>query len=360
MAAATAGVARAACASLVAASASFTRASRSAMRFSSSENVLTIGSVFPVTGAGTVGTGGTAAGAAETAGGEGRTRSRAGRCVTIHHAPASASATAPTAIARRAVPREPTRTVASLVRDGRAPESRTVGGADGGAPGVVPGAAVTGRGSGVERIVGDVVEPGGARRPARDGGGVIPAGAKAATASAKARHVGGRAAGILREGLREHRVEAAGQAADARRQRRRRVRHVLVHERKRAVALERRPAAQDLVRDDRQRVAVRRGARGMPLRLLGRHVDGRAHHDARRREARLALEHLRDAEVCEEQPVVLAEEHVRGLHVAVQHARGVRGVERVGELRRSTRTRARAARRRPSAARAASRRRGTA
>ena len=163
--------------------------------------------------------------------------------------PASATTPAATPHTRpRRLLRTAVRAVASLVRDG----GRAVGG--------------------VRITVGAVRRP---RRPhaADPTTGIAPVGRNADTASASARHVGGRAAGSFDERRREDRVEARGQAAHPRRERGRRRRHVLVHEGERVVAFERRPAREDLVRDDGERVAVRRRARGLALRLLGRHVE---------------------------------------------------------------------------------------
>ena len=137
---------------------------------------------------------------------------------------------------------------------------------------------------------------------------------------------------VLGERPLEDRVEAAGEAVDRRREERRGRRHVLVHQRERALSVERGLAGEELVREDGERVAVGRGGGRLALGLLGRHVDRRPDDHPRRGEAGRALQHLRDAEVGEGEAVVPADQDVRRLDVAVEDPRLVRGVERVAQL----------------------------
>ena len=74
-----------------------------------------------------------------------------------------------------------------------------------------------------------------------------------------------------------------------------------------------------------------RGSTGLALDLLGRHVLGRAHHEARLGEVG-ALGGLGDAEVGHLHPAVAGEQHVGRLDVAVHEPRPVGGVERLGHL----------------------------
>src|SRR5687767_5984758 len=97
--------------------------------------------------------------------------------------------------------------------------------------------------------------------------------------------------------------------------------------------LERRPAGEELVRDEAEAVdvAARRGR--LPLNALGGDVPRGPYELA----LRLAVRRGRDAEVGELRDPRLGADDVRGLHVEVQYAGGVRSVERGGDLRDETR-----------------------
>ena len=79
-------------------------------------------------------------------------------------------------------------------------------------------------------------------------------------------------------------------------------------------------AGERLVQDDAQRVDVRRLGRGLAARLLGAEVVDGAHRHARQRQLRL-VERAGDAEVGDLHAPVAADQHVRGLDVAVDDAR---------------------------------------
>ena len=138
--------------------------------------------------------------------------------------------------------------------------------------------------------------------------------------------------GILGQRRVEHRVELARQVDHSSRGRRRGRLHVLMHERERALAAERRRTGEQLVRQHGERVeiALRRGR--LAERQLGRHVDRRAHDHAGGGEPRRRLRRLGDAEIRQHRPIAETHQHVGGFHVAAPHARPVREVERVGEL----------------------------
>ena len=74
-----------------------------------------------------------------------------------------------------------------------------------------------------------------------------------------------------------------------------------------------------------------RGVDRLALDLLGRHVLGRADHQAGLREVGV-LDRLGDAEVGDLHPAVAAQQDVGGLHVAVHEPGAVGGVERLGDL----------------------------
>ena len=92
------------------------------------------------------------------------------------------------------------------------------------------------------------------------------------------------------------------------------------------LGLERARAGQQLVGDHGERVAIRRGGRGLAHRLLGREVGGGAEDLARRGELVLPRE-AGDAEVGDGEALAAVEQEVAGLDVAVHDAGVVRGVE---------------------------------
>ena len=95
----------------------------------------------------------------------------------------------------------------------------------------------------------------------------------------------------------------------------------------RGLALERPGAGQQLEGDDRERVAVARRGRRLAARLLRGEVPGRADDGARLGE-RGEVSGARDAEVGDLDPVVVVEQQVGGLDVAMDDPARVRGVER--------------------------------
>ena len=92
-----------------------------------------------------------------------------------------------------------------------------------------------------------------------------------------------------------------------------------VRDLQRGAALARPPAAERLERDRRERVHVGRRPRPAAVELLGRHVGGRAQHGAAARDLG-AIGSGGDSEVGELRDPVLADQHVAGLHVTVNHA----------------------------------------
>jgi hypothetical protein len=96
------------------------------------------------------------------------------------------------------------------------------------------------------------------------------------------------------------------------------------------------PSGERLEADGGERVHVCRRARLAAVELLGRHVDGGAHQDAGASDPG-QVRRGRDPEVRELRGAVLAEQHVRGLHVTVHHPVGVSVVEGVAELGRHRR-----------------------
>ncbi len=92
--------------------------------------------------------------------------------------------------------------------------------------------------------------------------------------------------------------------------------------------VERPPPTERLVQHDAEAVDVRAGGRRLSSDLLGREVAGRG-----RRRGGAGLGVPGHAEVREVRTVLVVEEDVRRLHVAVDHPLGVRGAERAGHLR---------------------------
>ncbi len=114
--------------------------------------------------------------------------------------------------------------------------------------------------------------------------------------------------------------------------RRRRVVHHRPQRAQHRVAPERRPALHRGVQQHPQRPQVRGGPRRPPHGPLGRQVLRRPHELARHRELR-GPRHQGYAEVGQHDPAVVAQHHVAGLDVPVQHARRVRGAQRGQHLR---------------------------
>jgi len=120
--------------------------------------------------------------------------------------------------------------------------------------------------------------------------------------------------------------------------------HGRVDDRHVAVAREGRTPGQALVEDRPEREDIRgRSDVLRVLELLGRHVAERAashaglrERDGRARSRSLAVEVLREAEVRDERHVVVAEEDVRRLEVAMDDPVRVGDAERAGESRRES------------------------
>ena len=130
---------------------------------------------------------------------------------------------------------------------------------------------------------------------------------------------------VLRERLAKHRVEPPAAT-----KRRRLVLHVRPHRLGLGCAPEWRLAGETLVEHAPERVAVRARVDGFAADLLGRQVVERPDEPAGVRG--VSAELLRDPEVGQVRVVAVVEEHVRGLHVAVDERPPVRGVEGVGHL----------------------------
>jgi hypothetical protein len=168
---------------------------------------------------------------------------------------------------------------------------------------------------------------------ARAGGG--PAGGAGAERALELVDHRGRArpavGGVLGQAAVEHAVDRARQVRVALGGQRRGILDVGARLGREVLALEGTGAGQQLEGHDGERVAVRGRGRGLPDRLLGRDVGGGAEHLPGLRE--LVLErHAGDPEVRDREAVAIVEQQVAGLDVAVDHAGGVRGVERAGRL----------------------------
>ena len=144
---------------------------------------------------------------------------------------------------------------------------------------------------------------------------------------------GGRIAGarILRERSLEDAIQLPGQGR-VRRLRRRHGR-VDVRERlgSRRLGGERAPSREELPGDDRECVAVTRRRRPLALRLLRRQVAGRSEDRPRLRE-RGQADRARNAEVRHVDATAPVQQEIGGLHVAMDDARRVRGIECPGRL----------------------------
>ena len=101
-------------------------------------------------------------------------------------------------------------------------------------------------------------------------------------------------------------------------------------DRRGAVALERPLSDEHLVQHDAQRIDVRRRGRGLAAGLLGAEVVDRAEGRARQRHLRLG-DRPGDAEVDDLDPPVAPDEHVPGLHVAMDDPVRVRRREPAGD-----------------------------
>ena len=87
------------------------------------------------------------------------------------------------------------------------------------------------------------------------------------------------------------------------------------------------------MQEARERVLVGASVELLALDLLRRDVRRRAERQAGIEARRLLGQPAREPEVGEVDVLALVEEHVRGLHVTVDQARLVGGVERGGDLR---------------------------
>ena len=155
-------------------------------------------------------------------------------------------------------------------------------------------------------------------------------------------------AGRRRHRARDDREEVRRQIRLERRQRRRVLgeharEHRLPRDAGLALAGERRPSGEHVVEDRAERVDIRALVDTFAARLLARHVRRRAHHLADRglvragrgaiRRERLLVacrEVFREAPIDDDGLAELADEDVRRLEVAVDHALGVRVRDRVG------------------------------
>ena len=90
---------------------------------------------------------------------------------------------------------------------------------------------------------------------------------------------------------------------------------------------ERNLAGQAFVQNETQRVHIGRRSEFVAQNLLGRQVLRGAHHDVLVGEILIAAQCLGDAEIGQHHPTVLGEQDVAGLHVAMDDARTMRGVE---------------------------------
>ena len=138
---------------------------------------------------------------------------------------------------------------------------------------------------------------------------------------------------VLRHRGEHDAVERARYAGFDARRRHRFLAHVLVRDRHRAVGGERRDPGEHLVEHDAEGVHVGATVEREALGLFRREVGGGAEHCARLGE-RVAALGAGDAEVGDLHPALRRDEHVSGLHVAVDDAVAVRELERVGDVGR--------------------------
>ncbi len=132
--------------------------------------------------------------------------------------------------------------------------------------------------------------------------------------------------GLLREAPSEDVVELPRQLRIRVRRRRDRRAHVRDRLRRRGLTLERTLAGQELERDDRKRIEVARGRGPLATRLLGRQV-ARGADDRPGLGERAEIGCARDSEVGDLDALVVVQQQVRRLDVAVDDPVGVRGVE---------------------------------
>ncbi len=85
-------------------------------------------------------------------------------------------------------------------------------------------------------------------------------------------------------------------------------------------------SGEQLVRDDTERVAVARRGRGLASSLLGREVPGRPENRSGKRQG-VEAGRGRDAEVGDVHAVLVVQQQIRRLHVPVDDALGVCGIE---------------------------------
>ena len=100
---------------------------------------------------------------------------------------------------------------------------------------------------------------------------------------------------------------------------------------RRRVGLERAAPGQQLEGDAAQRVPVAGGSGGLAAGLFGRHVPGAAEDRAGGRQ-RIVRRCAGDAEVGDVHVALVVEHEVAGLHVSMDDAGGMRGIERAGGL----------------------------
>ncbi len=132
--------------------------------------------------------------------------------------------------------------------------------------------------------------------------------------------------GALREPACEDGVERGRQARVDLARRGRRFGRVRVRLGRRVVTHEGPPTGQELERDAGQRVPVAGGRGRLAARLLRRHVAGRAEHGPGEGQG-VVPGRAGDAEVGDADRVVVGDEQVGGLHVAMDDPAGVRAVE---------------------------------
>ena len=137
--------------------------------------------------------------------------------------------------------------------------------------------------------------------------------------------------GALGKGAKEHGVDRRGQARIQLGCAGRRFGGMEHRLGRRGIGLERAASRQQLESHAAERVPVAGGCGGLAASLLGRHVP-RATQDRARRRQRIVRGGARDAEIGDVHLPVVVEQEVAGLHVPVDDAGGMRGVERAGGL----------------------------
>ena len=133
---------------------------------------------------------------------------------------------------------------------------------------------------------------------------------------------------ILRERAECDGIERPRDGLDDLRRREGRLAHMLIRDRYRGVAAERRPAGEHLVEHDTSRVHVGAGVDGLALRLLGGEIGGGADDRRRLRDGgRRIRDGAGDAEVHHLDLAVAGHHDVAGLDVAVHDAGAMRVLE---------------------------------